>query len=171
MFAQICTGKLHSDLLHSSDRPRLLHNTCEKRPTHVNRDQHMWKETNTCEKRPTYVNRDLHAWKETYMCAKRPKNVKRVIWRDPQMCQETYIYERDICTWKETYIYETYTCEKRSTSVKKKIEKKHTFHIYDWVISHINESCHTRTSHVTNASGSWHVWMRHVRPAQSLSHI
>jgi len=30
-----------------------------------------------CEKRPTCVKRDLHVWKETYMCEKRPTCVKR----------------------------------------------------------------------------------------------
>jgi len=62
---------------------------CEKRPTCVERDLHMWKERVvydrrlrlwfgcakstskkpcTCKKRPAYVKRDLYMWKETCIC-------------------------------------------------------------------------------------------------------
>jgi len=60
----------------------------------------------TCQKRPTYLKRDLHIWKETHISEKRPTDMKRdsIDW-DPH---DT----RDLCTLKETS-RETHISEKR----------------------------------------------------------
>jgi len=92
---------------------------------------HMWKETckrdlhkSNIREKPTPVERDLYLWRETYICGKR--TVKEVytgkISDTHVLAHNIETSQRDLHMWKETYILwkETYICGERRTFVRKR---------------------------------------------------
>jgi len=151
-------------------------NTCEKRPTHVKRDQHMWKETiqrdqhiwylketSISEKRPIYLKRNQHTWKEIWslfqVCVrqnrpthvkgdpqKRPVHVKR----DQHMWKETNTCEmRPTHVTKDPHMWkETNTCEKRPTPVKGDPQKRPVHVKWGQHMWKETNTCEMRPTHV-----------------------
>jgi len=76
----------------------------EKRPTHIERDPHVWKEICMYEKRATiYENRPTT---QTHMCGKRLTYLKTDLYvsketynAGPHICKETHVCEKKPIDW------------------------------------------------------------------------